>query len=97
MPCAPHSSRALQVSRSTSPSLTPGIITAAPVNLMFSQNILQALSASSGCWSLTHSLLSSGDDEKIVNEDSGIPKPIVNYLNENIKQSAEEKKEVAIS
>lgn len=37
------------------------------------------------------------NDEKIVNEDSGIPKPIVNYLNENIKQSAEEKKEVAIS
>ena len=37
------------------------------------------------------------ENEDLVNEESGIPKPIANYLNNNIKQSAETQKEVAIS
>ena len=73
IPFAPHSSRELQVSRKTSPSLTPGMITAAPVSLMFSQNIWHAFSASSGFGSFTHSFLSFGSDEKIVNETSLTP------------------------
>ena len=35
IPFAPHSSRSLQVCLKTSPSFTPGIITAAPVRSMF--------------------------------------------------------------
>lgn len=37
------------------------------------------------------------ENEDLVNEESGIPKPIANYLNNNIKQSAETQKEAAIS
>ena len=37
------------------------------------------------------------ENEDLINEESGIPKPIANYLNNNIKQSAETQKEAAIS
>lgn len=37
------------------------------------------------------------ENEDLVNEESGIPKPIADYLNNNIKQSAETQKEAAIS
>ena len=73
IPFAPHSSRELQVCLNTSPSLTPGMITAAPVSLMFSQNIWQALSASSGLGSFTHSFRSWGSVENTVNETSLTP------------------------
>lgn len=39
----------------------------------------------------------SDEDKQIINEDSGIPKPIVNYINDNIKNSVDEKKDEAIS
>ena len=72
-PLAPHSSKVLQVCLSTSPSLTPGIITPAPVKSAFSQKIWQAFRASSGFLSFTHSLLSLGSVEKTVNVTSSTP------------------------
>jgi uncharacterized membrane protein required for colicin V production len=36
-------------------------------------------------------------DEKLINEDSGIPKPVVEYLNDTVQSSVEEKKNEAIS
>ncbi|MBO5349832.1 MAG: CvpA family protein [Clostridia bacterium] len=37
------------------------------------------------------------DNEELINEDSGVPKPIVKYLNENVKESVDDKKEIAIT
>ena len=73
IPLAPHSSKELQVSLKTSPSLTPGIITAAPVKSIFSQKIWHALRASVGFGSFTHSFLSWGSDEKMVKDTSLTP------------------------
>ena len=39
----------------------------------------------------------SGNNDKIVSDDSGLPKPIENYMNKNIKETVDEKKEAAIS
>ena len=72
-PFAPHSSKSLHVCLKTSPSLTPGIITLAPVSLIFSQNILHASKASFGYLSFTHCVLSSGSVEKTVNVASSTP------------------------
>lgn len=34
----------------------------------------------------------SGNNDKIVSDDSGLPKPIENYMNKNIKETVDEKK-----
>lgn len=36
-------------------------------------------------------------NEKVINDDSGIPKPIANYINSNVKNAVNEKKSEAIS
>ncbi len=46
----------------------------------------------------TDSTQTDNKEEKIlISEDSGIPKPIINYLNNNVNQSVQSKKEEAIS